>query len=295
MLIPYKSSSKKINIQKLKTEVELAVIPNKSVVPHKFAIVYDIGSLNKDSIRLKVDYLYDKPIFRSKDSLAFSYFLPGYAFARLTYKDSLLVKKPIYSTTKGWQCFYRDTKFHEDFREIHIDSSKGHLSVSPKELGKAGYDTLSDHFVNLYYMKDFRVDGDHFKCEVLIRNRYFPTALSKGSSHISLLCKNGTVDLNFCQKGNPYILKQTISEKIYSSTEIDMNLFTTEIKEWTKLTIKSKGGRVSVTSNGKHISDLQYSTSLGSIIGLRFGFKGLGGEVKGLKLYNAHNKVVFSY
>jgi hypothetical protein len=283
-----------VAVEKIKLKTQLRVENAQGSTPHNFWVSYDLGSFDPKDFRLKVDYLHDQPLVRSKDSLSFIYLLPGHGKAKLFYKDKLLHSQSILAKTLNWEAYIKKPiRRADNYPKISWVQKSGYLQCGPEQFAEAGIDTTSDHFLNLYLMKDFGLPSVGTELSCKLSNPFLATPRYTGTVHIALWCDNGIADLHFIRKGHGYLLHQTISEETYKSKDHNLKAFETKVGEWLSVKMKLEKKTMVVYKDDQTIGRFAYQEPLGKVIGIRIGFKGLGGYIDSIKLTHK-GKMVYS-
>ncbi|ELR70245.1 hypothetical protein C900_03930 [Fulvivirga imtechensis AK7] len=268
-------------------------------VPATIGFNYDISEVENKEVFIELSW---NPYERTKlDSehhfYTGVYYYPDYHWSKLIVDDSILVKKPVYVTTKGWHGLLMQSDY--DITPVYIDPADfigdGKLQMTADLLHK--YEAKD---VNVYYPVFTlsnplleALDGDNFTLEA--RFSLLPGQEKLLCKHMYVLIKaeNGTVALPVSQQGCYGETSLLFSDKRMPGKLNDLSRLSADISTTQELRLRVKNKQVVVKIGDNEPFTFDYSTAMGKLKVLKFVFRGFG-EVSGVRLTDSKGKVILN-
>ncbi len=242
--------------------------------PHHFTVFYDLQGINAKNIIIKPDYLQETHITSDSGSIKYFYLLPGYAKVRLIADGQVLKTLSVHTITNNWLALsYSDMT---NVKYFQPDSNVNILTISSKKLSQLGIDTNNVFYLSYYNMQDYEISGDTFQAEARVRNLWTKSLFSTGTLHFGIWGEYGVIDIHVANKGQPYIIKQTISEKKITAKKHDMQQFTLNMNDWNTIKLEVKNKTASIFINNTFVLESMFTETIGMIKGIWFRSKGVG-------------------
>lgn len=268
-------------------------------VPATIGFDYDISEINHKDVFIELSW---NPYERTKldpehHFYTGVYFYPDYHWSKLIADDSILVKKPVYVTTKGWHGLIMQSD--NDTSPVYIDST---------DFFQGGVMRITGDMTEKYELKDAEayypiftlsnplleaLNGDNFALEA--RFSLLPGQENLLCKHMSVLIKAeyGTVVLPVSQQGCYGETSLLYSDKLIRGKLNDLSRLSADISTTQELKLRVQDKHVVVKIGNNEPFTFDYSTAMGKLKVLKFVFKGFG-EVSGVRLTNSEGKVILN-
>jgi len=286
-------ANKRLEPEEIPKEISFSSTALANTYPNSVVFNFDLKGVRSDSVYIQQYWDPDKTIHINKDQTQATgiYYFPGYFRAKLMVDGTAVKEHDLFLKSEGWIGSVEYDPVPKYFKPERIKKNglKYPSSLIPEI--KNSEEPLLSVF---HYINDLgNISGDDFQLEANLKNTYSEKWAICQSTRIYILGSKGAMIFPFsilgCSSENNLMLND-----IYRNGKAhDLSAFATDLKESTNIRVSVKNKTASIFINGREIYSETYKQSMGSIVGLRFKFLGMG-EVESFSLKDQYeNEIVF--
>ncbi len=285
---------------------ELAAPPRVGV-PQTIIIKYDISKLSGDSI-----YLYEGDRkwveYLDKGKNRYPYFCrkPGPQVVKLMQGTKELATINFNALTNDWQPVFM--KSGDPSKKFQIETlpeyfklktfDDGQMQITKDDVRNAGIETHENDWIHFYLWNEFGIDANNYKIETRLKNSLADGATTCQVSIFSITTENGLHECWLVAPGctkfvHVYFGKQS-PDMMVDSKISDLTGFECDLSDWRTLRWEVIDKRVKVFLDDAEIFSKLYDENTGKILGIKYQFKGIGGAVDYLKIWDKNDSLLYN-
>jgi hypothetical protein len=275
--------------------VNFRAINRYGAVPHTVKFEHDLSGLEGDYFSIVIPAFQDTIKLSMTDKASYwTFSLPGRYTAYLMNGRNAIAETVVFIETTGWRVAETvDPNFEGGkwFLPQTALGSKGRLYTPSVFVGenikKSDY-----YFLSYLNFQKFNIDGDHAVFETRFRNNSKERQAPCNDMWFKLIGIEGMLKMHFLTTGCTGFIDMTFGEKNLKGSKHDLSQFGIDMQSWKKAQLKIINKTVHVYLDGALIFKIQYSKSVGAIVGIEI-ISRTSGETDYVKLYNGNNKLVY--
>ncbi len=219
------------------------------------------------------------------------YYYPGYFRAKLLIDNEIVREHDLFIKTKGWMGTIDYEPIPKYFEQEQV-KVKNTLAFS-----KEVFDEISSnekpinstfHFVD--DLGDF--SGDNFQLESKIKSTFNEKWGVCQKTTLIIIGTKSAFLIPFSITGCASEMNLMLSDVYLEGKKNDLSALGTDLSDFRKIKVLNQNKKVSVFIDSTQVYTKAYKESIGTIVGIRFRFKGVG-EVKDFRLSNLEgNKIL---
>ncbi|MCF2874327.1 MULTISPECIES: hypothetical protein [unclassified Tenacibaculum] len=262
-------------------------------LPNSVIFDFNLEGVTSNNILIQQYWDTSKTIEINKDQTQATgqYYYPGYFRAKLLIDKEIVREHDLFIKTKGWMgtIDYEPIPKYFEQGEVKVKNTLAFSKEVFEEIsGNEKPVNSTFHFVD--DLGDF--SGDNFQLESEIKSTFNEKWGVCQKTTLIIIGTKSAFLIPFSITGCASEMNLMLSDVYLEGKKNDLSALGTDLSDFRKIKVLNQNKKVSVFIDSTQVYTKAYEESIGTIVGVRFRFKGVG-EVKDFRLSNLEgNKIL---
>ncbi|WP_420552889.1 hypothetical protein [Tenacibaculum aiptasiae] len=262
-------------------------------LPNSVIFDFNLEGVTSNNILIQQYWDTSKTIEINKDQTQATgqYYYPGYFRAKLLIDNEIVREHDLFIKTKGWMgtIDYKPIPKYFEQEQVKVKNTLAFSKEVFEEIsGNEKPVNSTFHFVD--DLGDF--SGDNFQLESKIKSTFNEKWGVCQKTTLIIIGTKSAFLIPFSITGCASEMNLMLSDVYLEGKKNDLSALGTDLSDFRKIKVLNQNKKVSVFIDSTQVYRKAYKESIGTIVGVRFRFKGVG-EVKDFRLSNLEgNKIL---